>query len=199
MNIVCTSTKRWSQVQCTTGTMYNRYNVHCTLYKERHSQLALHDMRVQCTHWAHILQSQWKQLDAVLSFQRWPQRALVEHKYPREVFNWRRERFDERCPPTVDKRTNIKMRQNWNETQQGCRRSNYEFWIDWISNSLDQWHLQLALQIRKGKFLGSCIILSHGLFPSDLVMHSCRGKSLHTIFLGLFKDLLIKNHPQLPS
>ena len=30
--------------------MYNRYNVHCTLYKERHSQLALHDMRVYTVH-----------------------------------------------------------------------------------------------------------------------------------------------------
>ena len=32
------------------STMYNRYNVHCTLYKERHSQLALHDMRVYTVH-----------------------------------------------------------------------------------------------------------------------------------------------------
>ena len=64
----------------------------------------------------------------------------------------------------------------------GCRRSNFKFWIGWISNSLDQWH-QIAFQILGRRQQGSCIILSQAEFTSNLVMHIRRGKSLHAKFL----------------
>ena len=58
---------------------------------------AKHCAQVQCT----SSQLTWHMTNAhsvtvrkpVLSFQRWPQRALVEHKYPGKIFEWRRESF----------------------------------------------------------------------------------------------------------
>ena len=87
---------------------------------------------------------------ADFSFQRWPERALVEHKYPRKVFNWKKGKIWKTLP--IDCRQNYmyKDQKDWNETQRRCRRSTYEFWIDWISNSVDQWHLQIALRILHG-------------------------------------------------
>ena len=47
---------------------------------------------------------------ADLSFQRWPQRALVEHKYPRKVFNWKKGKIWKQCPSIADKTTCTKIR-----------------------------------------------------------------------------------------
>ena len=115
------------QIKYTKGTMFNKYSVQSIHYKRG----AVSYLCTFCT-------EQKLNHTTQLSFQRWPQRALVEHKYPQGPCNWKGERYSEKFPPIADKTASIKIWQDWNETQRGCRRSNYKFWIDWISNSFDQ-------------------------------------------------------------
>ena len=78
------------QVQCAHNTAVQREVVSDCAYNQSYLK-----QPVRSAHPVHNFQSKLMTVStmAVLSCQRWPQRAQVKHKYPREVFNWRREQW----------------------------------------------------------------------------------------------------------